>query len=124
MHLKFHTLPPLSSGLCQAISLCLEMIDLNTYRQRIGGFNTYCKRSKRERRDRRGMRDYVGVGENQNILDNMFIVMYYIFILYVFMLGSSCTIQGAAGICGSRAITHNWTWPCRAAYFTYRDYIS
>ncbi len=86
------------------------MIDLSTYRQRIGGFNPYCKRSKRERWERKGRkrdRYYVDVGGNQTILKDIFIVLYYIFILYVFVLGLSVTLHCAAGNCGYPSET----WP-------------
>ncbi len=81
------------------------MIDLNSYRQRIGGFNAYFKLSKSERREREGKRargkgNYAGQEENQTILNSVFII-YYIFILYVFMICSSFTIHCAAANCSS-----------------------
>ncbi len=79
------------------------MVDLNTYRQRIGGFNPYCKRSKRgriERKGRRGRRCHVDLGGDQASVNNICIIIYYIFVLYVMMLGLSVTIDCTAGNCG------------------------
>ncbi len=92
------------------------MIDLNSYRQRIGGFNnTHCKHSKRERRKRRSRRGkgyYEGVGENQTILNGNMFIIYYIFILYVFMVGLSFTIHCTAENCSSPCETGpGWVQP-------------
>ena len=91
-----------SAANCGISTACVKMIDLDTYRQRIGGFNPYCKLRKRERRDRLGRnggrKRFVYMGENQTVNNSMFI-LYYIYILYLYMLGSSATIYCAAKNC-------------------------
>ncbi len=82
------------------------MIDLDTYRQRIGGFNHCRKRRKRERSDRmgrNGKKHFVYKGENQTIFNGMFI-LYYIYILYLYMFASSATIYCAAGNCADSCV--------------------